>query len=418
MIVRRFMQWASTASAAERAEAAGALARAYLYADMDPDQRDEAEVALAALLDDVSPDVRRALADNFAASAGAPRAIIIALANDQSDIAAPVLGHSPLLTDADLIDCAAIGDAFAQSAIALRPVVSPSVAAALAEVGQREALISLCVNENAAIPDFSMRRMIGRFGSDPELRESLLARGDLSPAVRSDLVAATAAALAALVAERGWMPAARMDRVVRQSCDRAHVMIAAETEGTGDQEGALALAAHLRQSGQLTPSLMLRAVLSGNVSLFEAALVELSGLPERKVLSLARQRGGSGLAALFRAANIPASLLPAFAAAMAACESRAESSSGSARLSSRTVRNVLHACETMGAEQSEALLALLRRFEAEAVREEAQDAAQAMVARMPSNLPPAEPVPFPPMRTQRRVIEIDLSLIEAELAAA
>ncbi len=33
MIVRKFMQWAATAASAERAEGAGSLARAYLYAD-------------------------------------------------------------------------------------------------------------------------------------------------------------------------------------------------------------------------------------------------------------------------------------------------------------------------------------------------------------------------------------------------
>ena len=71
---------------------------------------------------------------------------------------APMLPRScsPLLSDAELVECAATADAFAQSAIALRPWVSAQVAAALAEVGARKALITLAVNPGADLLEFSM----------------------------------------------------------------------------------------------------------------------------------------------------------------------------------------------------------------------------------------------------------------------
>jgi len=37
MIVRRFLQWVRTAPAGERADATGALARAYLYSELSAD---------------------------------------------------------------------------------------------------------------------------------------------------------------------------------------------------------------------------------------------------------------------------------------------------------------------------------------------------------------------------------------------
>jgi uncharacterized protein (DUF2336 family) len=43
LIVRQFLQWQRTAPAAERAEASGALARAYLYSDLSADDRAAAE---------------------------------------------------------------------------------------------------------------------------------------------------------------------------------------------------------------------------------------------------------------------------------------------------------------------------------------------------------------------------------------
>src|ERR1700761_2731452 len=146
MIVREFLQWVRTAPASERAEATGALARAYLYSDWSPDDLGAAEGAMLMLLDDPSPLVRRALADALAASPRAPAAIVVALAADQPQIAAPVYALSPLFVDADLVDAAATGGAAVQEAIASRAALPCSVAAAIAEVGTAESCLLLVEN--------------------------------------------------------------------------------------------------------------------------------------------------------------------------------------------------------------------------------------------------------------------------------
>ena len=176
MVVQKFLDWAKIASPVGRAEGAGLLAHAFLYGDLTEAECDEARLVLTALLDDPSPLVRRAQAENFASAANVPHYMVLTLAGDHPDIAAIVLARSPLLSDAELVDCAATADAFAQSAIALRPSVSAPVAAALAEVGACEALISLAVNPGAELLEFSIRRMIERHGHDAGLRAALLAR--------------------------------------------------------------------------------------------------------------------------------------------------------------------------------------------------------------------------------------------------
>src|SRR5436305_9786949 len=97
MIVRQFLHWVRTASAVERADAAAALGRAYLYSDLGPDDRAAAEGALIMLLDDPSPVVRTQLAQALAFSEAAPPAGILGLAADQPEVASWVLAHSPLL---------------------------------------------------------------------------------------------------------------------------------------------------------------------------------------------------------------------------------------------------------------------------------------------------------------------------------
>src|SRR5258708_30319846 len=197
MIVRQFLQWQRTASAAERADATSALARAYLYSDLSPDDRAAAEGALLMLLDDPSPLVRVALARALAASEHAPPTVILALAADQPEIAAWVLGHSPLLLDADLVDAVATCGSTAQLAIASRDLLPPAVAAAIAEVGSPEACLVLIENPRAGIARFSLDRIVERFGHLGAVREAMLARPHLPAPTPHGLVAKPARAPAA-----------------------------------------------------------------------------------------------------------------------------------------------------------------------------------------------------------------------------
>src|SRR6478609_4417665 len=146
MIVRQFLQWVRQAPPGERAEATSALARAYLYSDLSADDLAAAEGAMIMLLDDASPLVRRAMAEAFASAEGAPQIVVHALASDQPDVALPILAHSPLLVEDDLVDLIATGDTVVQVAIAGRQFLTRGLAAAIAEVGSAEACLTLLEN--------------------------------------------------------------------------------------------------------------------------------------------------------------------------------------------------------------------------------------------------------------------------------
>jgi uncharacterized protein (DUF2336 family) len=227
MIVRQFLQWLGTAGAAERAEASSALARAFLYSDLTPDDRAAAEGALLMLLDDPSPLVRAALARALASSEDAPPAVIFGLAADQPDIACHVLERSPLLVDADLVDMVATHGAPVQIAIASRAILPPAVAAAIAEVGAAEACLVLVENLRADIAPFSFDRMAERFGHLGAVREAMLARHDLPVPTRQGLVVQLARVLAGFVASRRWLEEDRAQRVTKEACEKATVILAA-----------------------------------------------------------------------------------------------------------------------------------------------------------------------------------------------
>ena len=308
MIVRRFLLWARTAPPGQRADAVSALARTFLYSELSQEDHWEAETALTAMLDDPAPLVRRALAEALANAPDAPRHIIVALANDQPDIAALVLARSPLLSTEDLVDCAALGDSFAQIAIALRVQVTPPVCAALAEIASADALIELVGNPGAEIPHSALARMLARHGDVADLREAMLARRDLPLEIRQSIAVAVADTLKLFVLERGWMNPERTERVVREAREKTTIALS----GGVDSADVQGLVAHLRETGQLTPALILRAVLSHGLAFAEAAFSELADLPLARVAGLIQDRRGAGFPALYRRAGMPQALQPAF----------------------------------------------------------------------------------------------------------
>jgi len=370
MIVRQFLQWLRSAPPGERAEATSALARAYLYSDLSPDDLAAAEGAMIMLLDDPSSLVRRALSDVFASAQKAPPAVVQALACDQPDVAVPVLAQSPLLLDADLVDWVATGRPEIQAAIASRPLLPRAVAAAVAEVGSAEACLILLENPDIDIAPFSIDRMVERFGHLAPIRENLLARDDLPATTRQALLAKLSQTLAGFVVSRRWLAKDDALRAANEACERATVALAAQapTPEIG------MLVQHLRETGQLTAGMILRALLSGNVLLFEEALAELSSTPSERVRRYVHDKNISAFRALYNEAGLPASAYPAFREAIEAMREGVllGEIGGAARLKRRMIERVLTRCATEALGDIEPLLALLRRFAVEAAREEAR----------------------------------------------
>ena len=389
MIVRQFLQWVRHAPPGERAEATSALARAYLHSDLSADDLAAAEGAMIMLLDDPSPLVRRALSEIFASAQKAPRVVVHALAGDQPDIAMPVLARSPLLMEDDLIDLVAIAHPECQVAIATRAMLPRSLAAAIAEVGSAQACLALLENSDADIAWFSIDRMVERFGHLAPIRENLLARDDLPMAMRQALLSKLSRTLAGFVAARQWLGSEHAEYAAKEACEKATVALAADTP----YEEIGALVQHLRQSGQLTAGMILRALLSGNVVLVEEALAELSGIALERAASYIHDKNISGFRALYSKAGLPDLAYPAFREALAAMREGVllGEQGGAARLKRRMVERVLEACacEPM---TDMALLALLRRFAVEAAREEARMFCEDLVAddSMPRTVAPLE----------------------------
>ncbi|WP_216331464.1 DUF2336 domain-containing protein [Agrobacterium deltaense] len=366
VIVQAFLRWSEKAGSTERAKAANALGRAYLQSDMVRENRDAAYMAMTYLLDDPSPRVRLALAEALADAPEAPRAILVSLAEDQPEIACTVIARSPVLTEADLVDLAGRGESLTRALIAARPGLPRGVCAALAEVGDLSETLVLLENDDAFITPFSLRRIAERHGCDADIRALLLCREALPADARHLLMGRVSEALAGSALVHALIAQNRADSIFREAEDSATILIA----GNVPSPELPALVEHLRQRLELTPALLIHAVCSGRLEFFTAAMVNLSGLDDRKVRAILATGRPHALKALFKSVGLLGDAIDVFTEAtlMWRRAARSHLSEAAASVSAELLAHFRHV------DGSETLFELLHAVRKLAIAEERQKA--------------------------------------------
>ena len=133
---------------------------------------------LETLMRDSSIRVRRSLADALRSMFNVPHDIAAGLAYDpERRVAAPVLRHSPVLTDDDLVGIVEAGAAdWAHQAIAARENVSERVSAALVDAGAAPTVTRLLKNQSADIGERALETIVERAPAVEAWHEPLVKR--------------------------------------------------------------------------------------------------------------------------------------------------------------------------------------------------------------------------------------------------
>ncbi|MCC0016977.1 MAG: DUF2336 domain-containing protein [Rhodobiaceae bacterium] len=370
MYVRRFLARLEQGNAAERAEVVSALAGLFCEQELDGDKRRQVTTAMFAVLDDPAVRVRKALAEGLADALHAPPAILQALCDDVCEVAAPVLARSPALSEGWLVDMCGAGSESHRVAIARRTRIGVPLAAALAEIGGVPSCLTLLANAGASVARSSLARMVERHRGDARLRSALLARDDLSPTLRHRLVGGLSEALSAMLADKGWLPGERAERLMSDVEERATLDVADGCEAANARE----LARVLHVDGKLTVTLLLRALVRAQLAFFEAAMAELTGAPAKRVAALLSDRSGSGFRSLYRKTRLPADGAGAIWAALDVLFEMGPIGSHGERLTAgrRMVERVLSRYEAVCGGEVDAFYALLTRLAADEAREAAR----------------------------------------------
>lgn len=308
MVVEAFLSWTDKARAGDRAKAAKALGAAYVTASLPKDKQAGAYMAMSYLLDDPSPKVRLALAEALACSKDAPRPIIIALAEDQVEIACPVIINSPVLRESDLVDLIGRGSSLTRAMIAARADLTAGVCAAMAEIGGDCEIVIMLENVSARLTPVTLRRVCERFGEQSEIRSLLLDRSDLPADVRHTLVLQVGEALASAGIVGHVITVARARQIVQDASESAVTLIAGQASGQDRSD----LVEHLRQQSQLTPAFLLQLLCTGKLDFFAEAMSILSGLEERRVRSILATGRHHAVKALYQSTGLVGRALEVF----------------------------------------------------------------------------------------------------------
>jgi uncharacterized protein (DUF2336 family) len=289
-------------SPAARGDTAAKVATAWGKGDLTPSERQLAAAIVTALARDAELLVRETLAEHVRDNPKLPRGVALKLARDTATVAGPLLQFSPVFTDADLIELVQAVSPLHQSAIAGRSKVSPELCDALISHGAEPAVAVLIDNRGARITSGMMERALDRFPDSRRVGEALARHPQLPPKFVARLIAQVSAAMRETLVSRYQIPPAMAADTMMQLRERTLLGLV----GDGAEPPALAeLVADLHKRGQLTPTLVLRALAGGDLAFFEQALAQLAGISPANTRLLIYDPGKRGLAAICQRCGLP-----------------------------------------------------------------------------------------------------------------
>lgn len=295
-----------------RVAAAEKVSGAFGSGGMSAEERAIAEDIFRVLVEDAEARVRSALAQNLKTTPDLSGELAGILARDTEDgVALPMLRESGALSDAELVGILGAASPARQVAIAERETVSDTVASAIVDTGNEDAVVSLVGNKGAELSEPTLEKVVAGFGHSERVQAPLVHRADLPITIAEKLVTLVSEALQEHLVTHHALPEETATDLIMHSRERATVQLAAESGRDVEL-----LVEQLAVNGRLTPSLVLRSVCLGDLGFFEAALARLARVPLDNARVLIHDEGALGLRSLYDKAGMPPPLFPAFNSAV------------------------------------------------------------------------------------------------------
>ena len=202
------------------------------------------------LVSNIEAAARVELSERIAHLPQAPHGVVRGLALDPDiHVAEPVLRHSQVLRDEDLVCVVESHGREHMLAIAQRETLGAAVTDALVEHGDNEVIRIVAANDGAKFSRAGFHRLIDRSKGDSDLQEVIGTRPDLPDDCYPALLAqATEAVVRKLSATRCFHDASRIRRAAHDAADRFAALLLDEDS---DLAQAMVEVQALRDSGRL-----------------------------------------------------------------------------------------------------------------------------------------------------------------------
>lgn len=257
---------------------------------------------LRQIIHDVEMSVRRELAERLAEAKQAPHELILTLANDEIEVAHPLLIQSDILHDFDLVEIIHHRTLEHQLAIAMRSTLNESVTDALVEAGNEDVVAKMIENPNARISKSTMEYLVDQSKRVDTYQNPLLKRPDLGPDLAKKMYWWVSAALRQHIVKNFKIDALSLDETLESTVK--NVIDRNDTTTGGENSKPANLAERLSEDGKVTPRMLVQVLRQGEVPLFEAMFSKMSGLRPRLLRRMLFEPGGEALAILCKAVKI------------------------------------------------------------------------------------------------------------------
>ena len=162
----------------------------------------EFDDVLSALAERTAISARKELAERFSDSPLAPRGLILQLAKDAIEVAAPILTKSKVLTDEDLLSLASTASTSQLRAISKREIVPEQVSTTIVNLGSDDVIADLISNEGAKITRETFETVTAKAENSAILQAPLVQRQDTPTDLLGDLMLSVESRLREQILER------------------------------------------------------------------------------------------------------------------------------------------------------------------------------------------------------------------------
>lgn len=301
-------------SAAVRAETAAKVAGEFSDGALSANEREIAQEIFRVMAKDIEVLVRETLSQSLKEAPDVSGDVARILAEDENDsVALPILEFSKALSEEDLVEIIGSCKPNRHVAVARREDVTEKVSEAIVEKGNEDAVVALVSNQTAKIGEQTYDKVIDKFGDNERVQEPMVKRDKLPLTIAERLVAKVSDSLKEyLVSHHELSPEVASDLLL-ESRERAVVRLLQDDDNGPD---VTELVQQMDVNGRLTASIILRALCTGDLNFFEAAIAHKAHVALNNARVLIHDDGDLGMQALYEKASLPKRLYPAFRSAI------------------------------------------------------------------------------------------------------
>lgn len=233
---------------------------------------------LTKLLSEIETTLRQNLAEELANHDHVPHGLITLLANDDIEVARPILFKSHLLVEPDLIEIIQNRGKEHMLAIAERDDLNTTLSDMLISHGDEDVISHLIENGDAKISRKSMEYLVEESRRIDRFQEPLIARHDIPPDLAHKMFWWVSAALRRHIIENFEIDELELNEKIVAAAKTEYRYDVTEKSSSADK-----LISELSKRNELNEKFLVQALRGRQIRLFLIGLAELSGLDYQKI---------------------------------------------------------------------------------------------------------------------------------------